>query len=539
MIGANTQPQGAQAPVFSAGPGVAGLFRDLAVEIERDDPAHHFPLPFADFYRSSWSTLEPGTELLESWSGDLVIDAWEKALTLMLSGHFVLLIVNGPPRCGKSIPSSICAPAWIWTKFPGMRFILASHAGRSGLAKTLSHARRLLMKSEWFKERWADRFQFLEDQDEKMIYENDKRGRMQAVGVGGSITGEGGDIIIVDDAIDPKKANSETERKSAISWVTKVLYPRLNSKRKGIFAIIEQRTHVQDVTGTMLEKVGELAGVKVIHVNLPAIAEDRTVVEFPHSGRKVVRKEGSALIPEREGLQELEVSRATLGSRSFKAQYGQNPQEDTGEIVARSWWEWFDEEPEDDVAIWSWDTGLKATAKNAYTVGQLWTKTKGAHEFNMIRQIRERLEFPELLKAIERAFRSRRTIAVLVEDKASGISAIQTFKRNKRIPIISVPVDTDKITRWKNASPMIEAGAVRLPAGEKFALDYVDRWTKPFPGPVLVDERDATSQALFWFEKRFGGAGKVKALGAKKYAQAKGEKDNPKKEIARRRIRAR
>lgn len=518
------------APLSQAGPGVAGLFRNLAIELERDDPAHEFPLSLADFHRAAWDILEPGTELVDSWAADYICDTLEHGLELMMDGNFVVVVINGPPRCGKSIPTSICFPAWVWTRIPGMRMIFASHAGRSGLAKTLSTARRLLMKSKWFRERWGDVFEFREDQDEKMSYENDHRGKMQAIGIGGAITGEGGQIIIVDDAIDPKKAHSEAERKSATDYLTRVLYPRLTPKRQSMLVIAEQRTHVDDATGTFLKKLKGIPGVKILHVDLQAEPPEDQEIRFRRSGRVVKRKAGEPMTPELEGKPQLAVSRATLGSRDYETQFNQRPSNEVGNLVHADWWQWYDRLPKGELAVWSWDTAFKNTASAAYTTGQLWVRPSGELGFYFVRQVRERMEFPELLRAIEQAYTSYRTKVVLIEDKASGQSAIQSLKRKKKIPIIGVPVEADKVTRWKNdVVPLVEAGLVYLPQGSKEMQDYVTRWSAA-PETPFVDEMDATSQALAYLDKNQSTI--IRALGAKKYADRQKEKTQSKRVIA-------
>ena len=117
---------------------------------------------------------------------------------------------------------------------------------------------------------------------------------MFSTSVGGSLTGEGGDVIIVDDPQNPLMANSEAEREASIAFFKNTLQTRLNDPKKGAIIIIMQRLHENDLTGYILaEQLG------YHHLCLPAEAPEKTVVRFPISGREIHREEGDILNPER------------------------------------------------------------------------------------------------------------------------------------------------------------------------------------------------------------------------------------------------
>jgi len=107
---------------------------------------------------------------------------------------------------------------------------------------------------------------------------------MYSTSTGGSLTGEGGDVIIVDDPQNPLMANSETERQASINFFRSTLQTRLNDPKKGAIIIIMQRLHENDLTGYILtEKLG------YTHLCLPAEAEQRTIIRFPVSGKEIIR----------------------------------------------------------------------------------------------------------------------------------------------------------------------------------------------------------------------------------------------------------
>src|SRR5208337_1963464 len=154
---------------------------------------------------------------------------------------------------------------------------------------------RVLIRSQWYQSRWGSIVKLADDANLKTEFTNTARGHTIATSVGASATGRGGNYLVCDDLMNPAQASSNAERSSAIRWFDEVFSTRLDDKRLGRQIIIEQRTHTQDLTGHLLAESGWY------HIALPAVAERRTVVVFPRSGREVVREENDILWPEREG----------------------------------------------------------------------------------------------------------------------------------------------------------------------------------------------------------------------------------------------
>lgn len=103
--------------------------------------------------------------------------------------------------------------------------------------------------------------------------------------VGGAITGNGADVIIIDDPQNPLMANSETERQNSIDFFKNTLQTRLNDPKTGAFIIIMQRLHENDLTGYILsEQLG------YTHLCLPAEAPERTIITLPKSGQQTSGK---------------------------------------------------------------------------------------------------------------------------------------------------------------------------------------------------------------------------------------------------------
>jgi hypothetical protein len=145
------------------------------------------------------------------------------------------------------------------------------------------------------------------------------RGFRLATSVGGTLTGRGGNIIIIDDPLKPDDALSETKRSAANHWFTNTFLSRLDDKRTGAIVIVMQRVHSDDLSGYLLSQSDEWE-----ILSLPAIAECEEVIPLGY-GRTHLRKIGEALSPGREPLHVLEALKLQIGSDAFSAQYQQAP----------------------------------------------------------------------------------------------------------------------------------------------------------------------------------------------------------------------
>ena len=122
-----------------------------------------------------------------------------------------------------------------------------------------------------------------------------KGGGRFAVPVGGSFTGRGADVIIIDDPMKADDAQSEKARRAVNEWYGTTLLSRLDDKGSGAIILVMQRLHEDDLAGKLLRDGGWC------HLNLPAIAQEDEEIAI---GRGVVhpRRKGEALHPEREPL---------------------------------------------------------------------------------------------------------------------------------------------------------------------------------------------------------------------------------------------
>ena len=267
---------------------------------------------FRAFVHKAFTTLSPGQTYVPSWH----IDAIARQLERVRRGEIQRLIINMPPRSLKSIMASVAFPAFVLGHAPSRRIICVSYSG--DLAKKHSNDFRALIELHWYRAAFpATRIGPFKDSETEIEFT--ARGFRLATSVGGTLTGRGGDIIVIDDPLKPDDALSEAKRSVANLWFANTLLSRLDDKRTGAIVIVMQRVHMDDLTGFLLSRSNEWE-----LLSLPAIAEFEETIPLGN-GRQHRRQVGEALSPEREPIDVLEALKLQIGSDAFSAQYQQAP----------------------------------------------------------------------------------------------------------------------------------------------------------------------------------------------------------------------
>jgi predicted phage terminase large subunit-like protein len=449
-------------------------------------------MDFKTFLEEGWKILEPANKLVHSW----YIDYLCEYLMLVTDGKIKKLLINMPPRNGKSNIVTVLWPLWSWTRKPWLRFIFCSYS--SGLSVKHSTDRRRVMESPWFKDNWGALVNMADDQNQKQEYENTRRGTMVATSVGGTITGKGGDVIVEDDMINPMEAESEASRHHAISMHQNVLSTRLDNPMTGIRVVVEQRTHAHDLSAHILKNEAGWT-----RLTLPLRANEKTLITFPVSGRTIERKAGELLNPARQGEIEYQDIKKTMGTRSFVAQCQQDPTDEAGNILKREWWKFYKVLPDGfDCTIQSWDMTFKKTEAGSFVVGQVWKKR--GPDFFLVDQFRERVDFTGSLTAmLSMTGKHIEATAKLVEEAANGPAIISSLQG--RVPgIIAIKPSGTKLARAQAVAPLIESGHVHLPdpMNNPWVHDFIEECAA-FNGQAKEtnDQVDAMSQAISWMHE--------------------------------------
>ena len=390
---------------------------------------------FDAFLHRCFLTLNPGAAFQDNWH--LRAISWH--LEQVRLGKITRLIIEVPPRSLKSIAASVAFPAFLLGHDPTLRILSVSYSGDLGSKHAADT--RALMSSPWYQALFPNtRISPLKNQESN--YQTTRHGGRYATSIGGTLTGRGGDIMIIDDPLKPEDAMSEARREAANGWFGRTALSRLDDKMTGAIILIQQRVHMNDLAG----HVRTLDDWTIL--SLPAIAEEEAWIPIGDN-RVHHRKVGDVLHPEREPLVVLERMRAALGSAVFSAQYQQCPVPEDGEIVKWGWFQRYDQPPpRSQMAIYqSWDTASKPEEHCDYSVCTTWGVVGDA--LYLLDVHRARYDFPGLKRAVIAEARNAQAGHVIIEDKGSGTSLIQQLRAERPpgvpYPIAFTPKD-DKIT---------------------------------------------------------------------------------------------
>lgn len=452
-----------------------------------------------NFTTATCPTYEP------EWFHEEVAAALDQFLADALAKKSPRLIICAPPQHGKSELVSRRFPAYALGRAPDIRIIGTSYAAE--LAESFSVSVQRIIESDVYRAIFPETLiagEFAPTATEKRradVFEVvGRRGSYRAAGVGGGITGQSADILIVDDPIkDFVQAHSDAYLRTLRNWYGSTAYTRVSSG--GGVLVMQTRWHEQDLAGQLLAEMKAGSGDAWRVVNFPAIAEQ----DDAH------RKEGEALAPKRFTLFDLEMKRRALGSYQFAALYQQRPAPAEGGIWKRGWWKFWGDKPGQtklperfDTQWHSWDCAFKDTDGSDFVCGGAWG-ARGAEAF-LLDARHARLAFGATVAAVNAlSGKWPHALAKLVEDKANGPAVIDSLKRDVS-GIIAVNPEGGKVARAHAAAPLLEAGNVYLPDPEThpWVQDLIEECAG-FPNGAHDDWVDMVSQALNWWRGSAGG----------------------------------
>ena len=404
-------------------------------------------------------------------------------------GECKRLIVTMPPRHGKSELISIRFPCWYLGRHPTCRVVQAGYAESISLVHS-RQARDIFVYSP-FQVLFPEVRHRPERAGQEAVaiprqaaheWGANQGGSYYAVGIGGSLTGRGFDLGIIDDPIkDAEEAESETIREKVWEWYRTVF--RTRAQPGAAIILVMTRWHQDDLVGKLLKLEGtgpEADKWEILHL-------------------LAINEAGEALWPERYPLEELQEIRASIGSKAFAALYQGNPEQAGGNIFRRDWWQTYRDLPAFELILQSWDTAFKEKEQNDFSVCTTWgVAQKGYYLIDVWRQ---RAAFPALLSACKALADKHKPHRILIEDKASGQSLLQTLRQETKLPILPFKPDSDKVVRANAVTGVIEAGRVFLPEHASWLHDFVEELSA-FPNGAFDDQVDSLTQVLNYLRQR-------------------------------------
>jgi predicted phage terminase large subunit-like protein len=423
------------------------------------------------------------------------VDVLVDRLQQVADGTINRLIIQAPPRHGKSQLTSRLFPAYYLRRHPERWVGLASYGAE--LADSLSREARQFFTQDGGPidpaSRAVNRWGTLD------------RGGMWAVGVAGATTGRGGHLLIVDDPVkDAGQADSAGYKAAMKDWWDATFSTRLEPG--GSIVIIQTRWSLDDLTGFLLSKEDEAldngAEPERWHVvDLAAIAlapDEHTPLPACCSREPDWRQPGEALCPERYPIEQLEKTRGTMASRWWLALYQQQPTVAGGSLFQREWFRYYDPAQLDESQIVrtlaSLDCTFKGTSSSDYVALTIWSQTPAGMYLREV--VNQRLGFIDTVAMLTTIWRRWQFSELLVEDAANGPAVIDTLSRESPGYLIrAVRPLGGKEARANAATPWYEQGRVWHPTGAGWLQPYEDQLLG-FPGVAHDDMVDATTQAL-------------------------------------------
>jgi len=247
----------------------------------------------------------------QPWLAARHLRVLSKHIVEAVAGRKPRLIVNMPPRHGKSELISKWTPAWFLDNWPHKTVINAGY----GTQFAEEWGRKVRNLTAQFQDKL--RYQLSVDSKAAGRWNTTQNGGMYATGIGGAITGRGADLLVIDDPVkDHQAANSLVDRDRVWDWYTNTARTRVMPG--GAIIILMTRWHEDDLVGRLLKYAEKGEGEQWEVLNLPAICEDP---DHDPLGRKA----GEPLWPELRNLEYLQALMLGTSPEAWAAQYQGHP----------------------------------------------------------------------------------------------------------------------------------------------------------------------------------------------------------------------
>lgn len=400
---------------------------------------------------------------------------------------------------------SVRFPAYVLGRDPKAQIIAASY--NATLARKMNRAVQRVIDSPVYEQIFpgtrlnsknivtSSRGSWLRNADEFEVVEHG--GSYRSTGVGGSATGYGLTIGIIDDYCKNRKdASSALQRDALWDWYTSTFYTRL--EKEGAIVICATRWHEDELIGRLLERAQKDPDADQWEVlNLPAICEGDGNPLDP-------RSIGDALWPNKYNEKRLARTKAVVGEKDWSSIYQQRPSPAEGDIVKRAWWRFYTELPaEFDQMCISADLNLRESKTSDFTVMQVWGRS--GQSYYLLDQVRARMGWNLQKRALPLLMtRWPELDMVLIEDAANGAALVEEMQ--SLFPsVLPIRPKGSKTLRLSAVAPMIEAGNVYLPdpkaADTRWVEDLIAE-VATFPNGKHDDMVDCISLGLSGLKSR-------------------------------------
>jgi predicted phage terminase large subunit-like protein len=401
------------------------------------------------------------------------------------AGKLKRLIINMPPRHTKSEFASNMLPAWYLGNHPDKKVIQSSNT--ADLAVGFGRKVRNLVDSEQYAKIFPN-VSLRADSKAAGRWATNHNGDYFAIGVGGTVTGKGADLLIIDDPHSEQEARQAQGDPSVFDsvyeWYTSG--PRQRLQPGGAIIIVMTRWSDKDLTGRVLKSDNT----------------DWEVIELP-----AIMPSGNPLWPEFWSLSELEALKEELPPFKWNAQYQQKPTGEEGAIVKRDWWRRWESErpPRCEYIIQSWDTAFTKSQRADYSACTTWGvfyRDEDEQDVNIILldAFKEKMEFPALKAKAKEMYDEWEPDSCIIEAKAAGAPLIQELRRmGVYVQDYTPSRGNDKFVRLNSVTDLFSSGKVWAPE-TRWADEVIEELAR-FPNAEHDDLVDSSVQALMRFRQ--------------------------------------
>lgn len=498
-----------------------------------------------EFVQQAWPSIDPAP-----WQDNWALEGLCDHLEAVTYGSIKRLLVNFPPRCGKTKLILTCWPVWTWiqqeksaTSGPGVQFLTASYG--YPLALTSANEQRQLIESPWFQKHWPGVIRLKSDQNSKADYANQHGGRRQSTSISGVLIGLGGTINVLDDGNNTERVESDPERQSAIRGFKEFSGTRLNDPKNGAIVVVQQRLHQEDISGHILDSEDAADWVHYcVPMEYDPARHCRTILGYDEQDLPVIwedprTEDGELMWPERWDPKRLAIIKRNLGPYMASGRLNQAPSPAEGGIIPREWWQVYDEDaanaagvvmqnnvlhyPPVSYVLVSVDTAYgnkEINSFNACTVWGVWFDRYERPRVVMMEAWRWRGpllgEKPEpntplsearkkwgLTERVLDTARRRKADAILIENKTRATDLNRELIRNLRPGECMVYLDNpagDKTSRLHSTVPLFADKIVYVPETEWAEMVMTE--VMQVPKGKHDDLADTVSAALNWLRTR-------------------------------------
>jgi len=430
---------------------------------------------FIDFVKYTYNG-----EYQDAWFHRYVAKKLEDLIFRRTDKRFLMLFM--PPRHGKSELVSRNLPPFYFGNFPDHEIISTTYA------QTLSNAMSLDVQRIMTGDKYGDLFpdvklaisgidkKFYERQSAEYFDIVNHKGHYLCAGVGGAITGRGGNLIIIDDPVKNRQdAESETVRETVLNWYKSTLRTRLMPD--GVVILLMTRWHENDLAGEIINQMR----------NEPD-ADQWEIVEIPasyeaseYAPAEDTRTDGQPLWPTRYDESALKRIKATLGSYDWYALFQQKPRPSGGAVIKREWLQQILKKAPDGLSwVRGYDLAVTASTK-ADKTSSIKMAIDAAQNIFLSGGFEGQWEWPTVKKLIG-AVAKREVIPVGIEAVGTQKAFVQDLQSDDELMHVAITgynVTKDKLTRALPWVARAEAGKLYLIEGEwvdKF-IDIAVRFT--------------------------------------------------------------